>query len=406
MSKKIDYRLPDDFATKYMTPHASWMSPWDKLIGYKEAAHHTGRFDSVLGAAVLQSFRIVCPDYVTRADIMCEAFNEVLGAMGPYLSKVSNVHPFFAGEFLGALAADAGDETNLMCGRVNDFGTYRVEKELDVCNWGICGSELCRSTTSGLNAMCTSIADCNPEGPKMEFNMVEAIGMGNLHCRVVAESREKWPMPEKKRWDMLGPVATGDRIKHTPEEECLKEPHVFRGDSNYTYASGINNELDESMIASGVNLPVSVFNFYPAIALGVEKGIFTMEEFDRVQKCVCEAAGKAAFGEQFAREGLRSYLGFPREIGEDGRLLGAYIEFYLFSRNVTFDIEAFNKEEVIYVIDRDELDAGQPQYNDALISYWYGMSKTLISAQWALWEEDSPKDKLRIKIAKKIDQFC
>jgi hypothetical protein len=37
---------------------------------------------------------------------------------------------------------------------------------------------------------------------------------------------------------------------------------------------------------------------------------------------------------------------------------------------------------------------------------WYGMAKTLINAQWALWEEDSPEGKLRIKIAKRIDKFA
>ncbi len=33
---------------------------------------------------------------------------------------------------------------------------------------------------------------------------------------------------------------------------------------------------------------------------------------------------------------------------------------------------------------------------------WYGITKSLVNAQWALWEEDSPEEKLRIKIAKKL----
>ena len=36
---------------------------------------------------------------------------------------------------------------DIMCGRCQDFGTYRCEKELDVCDWDIVGSELCRTTT-------------------------------------------------------------------------------------------------------------------------------------------------------------------------------------------------------------------------------------------------------------------
>jgi hypothetical protein len=39
---------------------------------------------------------------------------------------------------------------------------------------------------------------------------------------------------------------------------------------------------------------------------------------------------------------------------------------------------------------------------------WYGMSKTLIGSQWALWRETEniPEEKLRLKIAKKIDKYC
>jgi hypothetical protein len=231
----------------------------------------------------------------------------VLINFGGYLADKVNLHPFFRGEFCGALAADYGDDDNLMCGRVNDFGTHRVEKELDVCEWGICGSELCRCTIAGLNAMCEGIAKGKESGPALEFNMVEAIGCGHRHCRVVAEDREKWPMPPKERWNMMGPIATADRIQYTPDEECFTEPSQFRGDCNYTYASGINKEFDAGAItADGVLNPVSVFNFYPSIRRAADKGLFQMEEFDRVQKCVCEAAGKAAFGELFAREGLRA----------------------------------------------------------------------------------------------------
>ena len=36
---------------------------------------------------------------------------------------------------------------------------------------------------------------------------------------------------------------------------------------------------------------------------------------------------------------------------------------------------------------------------------WHGMVKTLVSAEWSVWEEDSPAGKMRIRIAKKIDKF-
>jgi hypothetical protein len=75
---------------------------------------------------------------------------------------------------------------------------------------------------------------------------------------------------------------------------------------------------------------------------------------------------------------------------------------------VEYTVEAFNADEVIYVLDRGNLTFAGAKYIDALISVWYGMSKTLINARWSLWEEtgDTPEDQLRIKIAKKIDKFC
>ena len=72
----------------------------------------------------------------------------------------------------------------------------------------------------------------------------------------------------------------------------------------------------------------------------------------------------------------------------------------------SYEIEAFNKDEVIYVIDRGGLAiTGTQSLCEAHLYMWQGMVKTLVNAQWSVWEEDSPKGKMRIKIAKKIDKF-
>ena len=72
------------------------------------------------------------------------------------------------------------------------------------------------------------------------------------------------------------------------------------------------------------------------------------------------------------------------------------------------NIEAFNKDECIYVIDPKNLTVMNscPRMMDAYIWFWYGTTKSLVNAQWSLWEEDSPEGKRRIKIAKKVDKFC
>ena len=69
-------------------------------------------------------------------------------------------------------------------------------------------------------------------------------------------------------------------------------------------------------------------------------------------------------------------------------------------------MEAFNKDDVILVIDRGGLAIGATQQVcEAHLWMWHGMVKTLVNAMWSVWEENSPAGKLRIKIAKKIDKF-
>jgi hypothetical protein len=413
MSKKIDDRLPRDLGLKVIPGHAAIKSPWEKLYGFHDVMHYDERYNSLVSALIMQALRIVLPDYIERTNLMCDVSYNAQRRMVPLGLGVLNVHPFFKGNFLGALGADRGDDCGLMCGRVNDFGTYRVEKELDVCYWDVVGSELCRATIYGLQGGSEACGEKFRDGPNIEFHMVEAKGCGDRHCRVVAENREKWPMPKiPEKWDRFGPVATADMIKYTPEEECVKESPWFRGECDYLFANGTNSEVDETGMMGGCirNTPGTMI-IIPTVMEAIKKGIIKEEAFDNALKCVCEAAGKAAFNDFFAREGLRSWLGVPREIGDDdGRVLGGYIEVYLQAMLAGYEVEAFNKDEVIYVIDKSAIfggqPKGQPKYIDALLYYWYGMSKTLINAQWALWEEDSPKDRLRIKIAKKIDKWC
>ena len=134
----------------------------------------------------------------------------------------------------------------MMYGKVNDFGTYRAEKELDACPWDIVSSELCRATTQSLQGVADGEAKYLQPGPKIEYHMVEAKGCGDLHCRILAESREKYPMPEHEQWECFGPVATADQIKFTPEEEWLIESQMFRAECNYTFCNGTCMECDST----------------------------------------------------------------------------------------------------------------------------------------------------------------
>jgi hypothetical protein len=244
-------------------------------------------------------------------------------------------------------------------------------------------------------------------GPKLEYHMVEARGCGDLHCRIVAESRAKYPMPPHEQWECFGPIATADQIKFTPEEDTVKESQVFREECNYTFCNGTCWERDAASVYAMVPTSTSLTYIFPALDDHIKDGSLDGKFVDHVIRCVCEASGKAAFGEFYARESLRNWLGVPKNI-DDGRVMGAHIEMFLQCMRIGYEIEAFNGEEAVYLIDRAALANRMPKLVDALTALWYGMTKSLVGAQWSLWEEagDAPAEKLRLKIAKKIDKFC
>ena len=410
MSKKIDERLPKEVGTGLYPVK----SPWGKMISYQEAAHYCQRYTSVVSAAVMQAFRILVPDYKERSAALCKnaynrlsfVYNRIPGYTEMNAEQL-HMHPFMRGNFVGGLVGDAGDEDLLMCGRVNDFGTYRVEKELDICYWDIVGSELCRSTTQSLQACADNAAKIRPDGPHIEYHMVEAKGCGDRHCRIVAECRKKYPMPDHEQWECFGPIATADQIKFTKEEDCVSESMMFREDCDYLFSNGTNMEKDWRSAYPMVTMSNGCSYMMPTLDDLIREGRLTNEQVDHAIHCVCEAAGKATFIDGFAKEGIRMWLGAPHSVSEDdGRLMGGYLEMFLQSMHCTYDVEAFNKDEVIYVINRAGLENRLSKMVHAYLWFWYGMTKSLVNAQWSLWEEDSPEGKLRIKIAKKIDKFC
>ena len=292
-----------------------------------------------------------------------------------------------------------------MCGRCNDFGTYRCEKELDVCDWDICGSELCRATTMSLQGQADATESRHRKGHKLDYLMVEAKGCGDRHCRIIAENREKYPAPEHELWESFGPAVSDDYKKYTEEEDCIEESMMFREECNYHFVNGTNNETDSSNQMVNLSTAASLY-LLPAIDNAVRLGYTTAENAEWIKKCVLEAAGKAMFGERYAIKACREWLGVPNSIGEDGRLLGGVIEMLLQSLVCGYEVEAFNKDEVIYVINRGDLAiTGTQSLCEAHLYMWNGMVKTRVNAQWSVWEEDSPKGKMRIVIGKKIDKF-
>jgi hypothetical protein len=415
---KIDERIPREVGQGALPDHPAIKTPWEKLVSFHDAYHYILRNNAAFGAVFTEVLRILIPDYAERAKRMCDINYDIFYQImsGPY-GKINlandNAHPFMVGAFLSGLSSDSGDERLLMYGRVNDFGTHRIEKELDYCPFEIQGSEVCRVSAYITEGNGDGFADARG-GKKLEYNMMEARGCGDLHCRFVIENRGKYPLPSAKpkaSWEVFGPIVTEDYIKVTPEEKMLKEPQHFREECDYTYTSGLYSRktatemfLDNRMSSFllGVNYVV------PVLDQMLANGEVTQEQLDNVIEGVCSAAGKMMFADFFAKKGLRDWLGAPPEIN-DGRLLGAYIELLLQMWLGDYSIVAFNKDEVIYDIKKfGGREHQSPHVVKGYIALWYGMARTLIGNQWAAWRESEgvPEDIVRIKIAKKIDKFC
>lgn len=421
MDKVIDDRIPREVGLEALPDYPAVKTPWAKLISFHDAYHYACRHHAVLGAVFQEVLRILVPDYEERCDFMCKVdvgvknyvFDKMEVAPG-YKYRDMHLenhfmHPFFTGTennggFRAGVFGDNGDERLLMQGRVNDFGTYRVEKELDACPWDIMGSEICRVSTASLE----EIGRCC--GDNCEFNMVEARGCGDLHCRVVCENRDKYPMPAREKiWENFGPIATADQIKYTPEEEMYTEPQHMRGEGGYKYRSGTCMEKTSTEYYADGAVTYALGSDYVINPLGqlVKSGKFTQEYVDNVITCCFEGAGKAMFAEQFAIYGLHDWLGVPR--GEnDGRVLGGYIEVLLQSVLCPYEVVAFNRDEVVYDINRKAFGRGLAMMTTAYSALWYGMAKTLVGPAWSVWEdtEEVDEDIFRIHIAQKIDKFC
>lgn len=405
MSKHIDQRIPKEVGKGSLPEYPALKTPWERLITFHDAYHYAHRHHASIAAAFMQVLRIIIPDYDERAKALCEVNHSyyfdtfsIPGVRNAF-ARQHNAHPFMKGMMVGVLFGDSGDECLLMTGRVNDYGSYRFEKELDACPWDIVGSEYCRCTTYFFQACGEPFGE-----PSMEYNMVEAKGCGDLHCRCVGENREKYPMPAKDVHKTFGPIATTDLIKFTPEEQCLKEPEHFREECGYVYRNGLNAEWTAAeQYEARANMPLGSNNVIAVL----EAHEPNSKHIQNVVKCVFEAAGKMAFSEPAAIKGVRDWLAVPNGI-DDGRVLGGLIEVILQATTVDYEVVAFNSGEVVLDINLASFERDMPLLTQAYLAMWNGMAKTLVSAQWAVWREvaDAPETTIQIKIAKRVDKYC
>jgi hypothetical protein len=414
---KIDDRIPDDMGNGTLTNHASIKTPWEKLISFFDAYHYGLRHNAGLGAVFFEVIRILIPDYAERNKRLCDsiytwAYQSFVTGYNKIHASNHNVPPFVRGSMIAPLFGDSGDERLCMYGRVNDYGSFRVEKELDNCPFSIQGSEVCRASAYMTEALGDTFCLNGPESGehKMKYIMSEARGTGDLHCRFVIESRDKYPAGARDGWDCFEPCATLDQIQVTPEEKMVSEPQQFRGECDYAYRNGFNMEAEAAGQFRGGATSFILGANYILLVLDdmLKNGEVTREHLENVIQCCFEGAGKMMFVEFFAVKGLRDWLGVPADVN-DGRVLGAYIELLLQVWTAEYTVLAFNKHEVVYDITKlGGSEHRHPLCAHAIISMWYGMGRTLVGQQWVCERisEGVDDDVMRVRISKKVDKFA
>lgn len=388
-----------------------------KLIPEKEAYSYCLRTIAAFSANIFQVMRVLNDDWEDRTEKICESANMMNcaacsgseGQLQQYLNDFYdewNIPEFVDREaWIGAIWGDYGDEAEDMAGRVIQFTRNRVEKELDSCPWDIVGSEMCNMTT----AMFTANFDIAAGGEHgkitndVALNMCEARGCGNPHCRVVAERLDAYGLDHQGWLDHRG--ASTAPVHDTPPERRVKHAEGLRS-GQYTQAFGEEQsfEWQYNWVAQmGWVWSVS----FPLIAIrDMEKN---EGDFDRVLSIVFATAGKNHFIDPFAREGLRTWLDIPREIGDnDPRVMGAYIGAIMSCQLVPFEWEAFDKDGVTIKVSTDDFNGRFPMapLDEITAGYeaeWNGAIKTLVSPEWSVWIDGKDDEFQFIQIGRKLD---
>lgn len=397
--------------------HACVETAFGKLISEKEAYRYSTRTIAAFSANIFQLMRILNPSWEARTTAICEIANMMnmaacaggKGELDQYLNAFYdewNIPELCKrSAWLGAIWGDSGDEYENMAGRVIQFTENRVEKELDTCPWDIVGSEMCNMTT----AMFTANFDIAAGGEHgettndVQLNMCEARGCGNPHCRVVAERLDHFDLEHQDWLDhMQQPTMP---VHDTPVERRV---HDGQGVRNGQYVNAFGEEKSLEWEYNWVSAMGWVWSVsFPLIA--IRDMAENDDEFERLLKIVFSTAGKNAFIDPFAVEGLRSWLGVPREIGpNDPRLMGAYVKNIIDCQLCPCELEAFDEDGVVIRVSTDDFNGRFPMapLDEITMGYeaqWSGAVKTMVSPEWSCWFEGKDDEFMTINVGRRVD---
>jgi hypothetical protein len=225
-----------------------------------------------------------------------------------------------------------------------------------------------------------------------------------MHCRVVAEKTNIYNRKAQGPLDRFGQPTGPNTV--TPRDKMFKESTVIRN-GKYVNPFGIERSLEYSYnwaMWSGwvwsVGFPLmSIRDMAPS-----------EEEFNRILRIVFSTAGKAAFIEPSAVNGLRDWLGVPNEIdANDGRIMGGYIKAILDTQLVPNELVRFDEEETRIHVKPSDFDGRYEMMPiwELTIGYealWHNMAKTMVGAEWSCWFEDKDEEVMTIVVGRKIDK--
>ena len=401
---------------EHVDTHRGVETAFGKIIPEKEAYSYCLRTIAAFSANIFQVMRVLNDNWEDRTSQICEIASmmncaacsgseeELFDYLNAFYDEWNIPELVKRAAWIGAIWGDYGDEAEDMAGRVIQFTEDRVEKELDACPWDIVGSEMCNMTT----AMFTANFDIAAGGEHGEItndialNMCEARGCGNPHCRVVAERRDTFCL-EKQDWlDHRGQAFLP--VHDTPPERRVKHAQGLRnGQYTNTFGEEQSLEWQYNWVAQmGWVWSIS----FPLIA--IRDMADDDDEFERILKIVFATAGKNAFIDPFAREGLRNWLDIPREIGDnDPRVMGTYIQAVLGCQLVPYEFEAFDADCVEIRVDQETFTGRfeMAPLDEITLGYeaqWNGACHTLVTPEWSVWIDEDGDDFI-INVGRKVD---
>lgn len=384
------------------------MSPWDQIKSFKETYNFMIRHSSIISVGVMNSMRLIIPDYEQCQTAMSTAWATMMdyswtpdGPSMAFFEERFEVPPFMrSGVLRAALYADKGDEQMLIPGHIWYTCNDRFEKEIHKCQFDIAGPETCDLSVGGGCHFCYGIAK-----EKLNNYDPERIGCGDNYCVAVAESRRKYGKhnntpngefsPEGYEWEGWGPTGGGLREKGMPtKEECeFLTTGVFESPTGATWTAG-------EMYKDAASWPMA----YSYNAIDVIRNLpeENKKMADHIIKTVFDSMGKAQFAEWNTRKATREWMGVPADV-DDSRVMGGYISMVMQARSIGWKFLEFTAEKTTIECDLTMLAMMgiYPEFATMYEAYFNGAVKTLVAAPWVVkMDLDQANAKVRYTIEK------